>query len=201
LAGLRRLLDQGRVVKMGGPLEPARPVQQELHKALGPVSAYGQRFQAFSLAESGVNLFPGAAVYSMMTMHPGSAMAYRVECGGKSVVYCPATEMDPETDERTPSDFNEKLARLVRGADLLIMDARYKDEDYARSAGKGDGCGGRAVELALRRGVRRLLLFRMDARYSEQDLLMWENAIRAELQEQSASLRAEMSKPGLCVEL
>ena len=91
--------------------------------------------------------------------HPGGVLAYRIEHGGKSLVYATDTEhfacVDPE------------LRAFARGADLLIYDAQYTPEEYSGKIGRsrvgwGHSTFVAAAELAREADVARLVLFHHD---------------------------------------
>lgn len=91
--------------------------------------------------------------------HPDPVYAYRVEHGGRSVVYATDTEhyrcVDPG------------LLALARGADVLIYDAQYLPREYSGEAGPsrvgwGHSTWEAAAELAEAAGVGELVLFHHD---------------------------------------
>jgi phosphoribosyl 1,2-cyclic phosphodiesterase len=86
--------------------------------------------------------------------HPGGVHAYRIEHGGHSVVYATDTEhyavMDPQ------------LALLARGADVLIYDSQYTEEEYGKKVGWGHSTYVRGCELAQAAGVGKFVLFHHD---------------------------------------
>jgi len=91
--------------------------------------------------------------------HPGGVLAYRIEHGGKSIVYATDTEhfacVDPD------------LRAFARGADLLIYDAQYTPEEYAGKIGRsrvgwGHSTFVAATELAREADVGKLILFHHD---------------------------------------
>jgi phosphoribosyl 1,2-cyclic phosphodiesterase len=93
--------------------------------------------------------------------HPNGVWAYRVDHGGKSVVYATDTEHYAIVDPR--------LLRLSMGADVLIHDAQYTPEEYAGTAGRGGPKTGwghstftEAARLAAAAGVKKLVLFHHD---------------------------------------
>lgn len=92
--------------------------------------------------------------------HPNGVYAYRIEHGGKSVVYI--------TDSEHYSIVDPKLKKLAAGADVLIFDAMYTPEEYAGEAGGGPKTGwGHATfvagcELAKAAGVKQLVLHHHD---------------------------------------
>lgn len=98
--------------------------------------------------------------------HPNGVLAYRIEHGGKSMVYA--------TDTEHYSVVDPKLTRLAKGVDVLIYDAMYTPEEYAGSAGSGGpklGWGhstiDEAAKLANAAGAKKLVLFHHDPGQSD----------------------------------
>lgn len=88
--------------------------------------------------------------------HPGGSLGYRVEFRGRSLVY--ATDVE----QGGPQD--AAFLDFARGADLLIYDAMYTDDEYEgrvgpRRAGWGHSTWKQAVAVANASGARRLVLF------------------------------------------
>ncbi len=97
-----------------------------------------------------------ATVRAAPAKHPNGCLAYRVEHGGASVVY--ATDTEPDAGGR----LDEDLAALARGADLLIYDAQYTDDEMAAKRGWGHSTAREGARLAAAAGVKRLVLFHHD---------------------------------------
>jgi len=102
-------------------------------------------------------------IQTCLLNHPQGCLGYRVECDGTSVVYA----TDHESDAG-PAD--EKLAKLTRGADLLITDAQYTPAEYEIHRGWGHSSVDSAVRLAQRAKVRQLLLFHHDPAHSDAEI-------------------------------
>ena len=92
-------------------------------------------------------------VSAMRVHHPAPALAYRVEADGRSVVYATDTE-DPFSGNENP------VVALAKDADVLIHDAQYDDDDYKK--GWGHSTIATAVDVAVRAGVKRLVLYHHD---------------------------------------
>ena len=107
--------------------------------------------------------------------HPNGVYAYRIEHGGKVVVYI--------TDSEHYAIVDPKLKKLATGADVLIFDAMYTPEEYAGDASGGPKTGwGHAThvagcELARAAGVKQLVLHHHDP--SQTDAMVREKERRA----------------------
>jgi phosphoribosyl 1,2-cyclic phosphodiesterase len=116
-----------------------------------------------------------ATVRAAKLNHPGGVHAYRIDHGGRSVVYATDTEhyecLDPV------------LVNLARGADVLIYDAQYTPEEYRGDAGPSKVGWGHSTfavgaEIARRAGVGELVLFHHDPRRSDAGVLAIEARAR-----------------------
>ncbi len=91
--------------------------------------------------------------------HPDPVYGYRIEFGGRSVVYATDTEHFACVDPM--------LRRLAEGADVLIYDSQYTPEEYRGDSGKprvgwGHSTYEAAAELAKAAGVKQLVLYHHD---------------------------------------
>ncbi len=112
----------------------------------------------FHTMESGSRVRIGEAYVTAKELpHPGGSLGYRVECGGKSLVYASDTEYEESLDHEVLS--------LAKSADLLIHDCMFTPEQYS---GESDGISKHdwghstwesPVRLALAANVGRLVLF------------------------------------------
>ena len=92
--------------------------------------------------------------------HPDGVVVYRVEAGGRSMVFATDTEHGGLRIDRA-------LVDLAEGCDLLVHDAQYTDAEYRGQGGPprkgwGHSTWGEAVEVARRAAVGRLGLFHHD---------------------------------------
>ncbi len=114
----------------------------------------------FRSIENGSQIKLGEATVTARELnHPGGSLGYRVDLGGASVVY--ATDFE----HGTASD--DVLVELARGADLLIYDATYTDDEYERARGWGHSTWQVAVRLAQTAGAKRLVLFHHDPSHDD----------------------------------
>jgi ribonuclease BN (tRNA processing enzyme) len=104
-------------------------------------------------------------VTSLEQDHPDGVVAYRIEAGGSSVVF--ATDCEHRPGSAAGRESFEAMARLARGADVLIHDAQYTTEEYLGSGGPprlgwGHSTVDDAVAIARAADCDRLFLFHHD---------------------------------------
>lgn len=110
-------------------------------------------------------------VETMESVHPGGSTIYKLSCGGATMVY--ATDYEPASD--APADFCD----FARGCSLLLLDAQYTDEEYARCRGFGHSTLRRSVEIARRCGAERTILIHHDPKRTDRQLLELETSVKA----------------------
>jgi phosphoribosyl 1,2-cyclic phosphodiesterase len=100
-------------------------------------------------------------VSNIYVNHPGMATTFRIEVGGKSVVY--TTDHEPYSLLLGDNEFNRnkdlQVTEFARGADLYIREAQYTDEEYPGKRGWGHSTWSEVLEAAQHAGVKRLALF------------------------------------------
>jgi phosphoribosyl 1,2-cyclic phosphodiesterase len=122
----------------------------------------------------------GLTVRASLVTHQGPTVGYRVEENGLSVVYLPDHEpgiagLDLSAQ---PTDWISGHD-LAHGADVLLHDAQYGDEEYPRHVGWGHSAIGHVVAFAQKAEVARLVLFHHDPYHTDAELdLLNEDACR-----------------------
>jgi phosphoribosyl 1,2-cyclic phosphodiesterase len=98
----------------------------------------------------------GITVRSAVLNHPDGATGYRIEFGGKSVCYVTDTEHVPGSPDRN-------VLGLIEGADIVIYDCMYTEEEYAKTyVGWGHSTWQEAVRLCKAARVKQLVVFHHD---------------------------------------
>ncbi len=99
-------------------------------------------------------------------LHPADGtMVYRVSAGAARLVFATDVEIGAHS-----ADADQRLVEFARGADALIHDAQYSEEDYNGAESKrgfGHSTPAMAVRIARDAGVNRLVLFHHDPHYSD----------------------------------
>jgi ribonuclease BN (tRNA processing enzyme) len=107
--------------------------------------------------------------------HPnGGVFVYRIEYGGRSLVFATDTEGYVGGDQ--------KIISFAKGADLLIHDSQYMHSDYIQKTSPVQGYGHSSVEMAAdvarQAGVGKLALFHFDPMYDDKALVRMEKGAR-----------------------
>jgi phosphoribosyl 1,2-cyclic phosphodiesterase len=87
--------------------------------------------------------------------HPGRATGYRLEFGNRAIAYITDTE-------HRPGKPDERVMSLANGADLMIYDCNFTDEEFAARAGWGHSTWQEGVRILTAAGAKRLAIFHHD---------------------------------------
>ncbi len=92
-------------------------------------------------------------IHSKRINHPQGCFSFRIENGGKAVIY--ATDIEPGDAES-----DRGIRELARGADILIYDSQYSREEIEREKkGWGHSCWEEGVSVCREAGVKQFVLF------------------------------------------
>ncbi len=141
----------------------------------------------------------GFRVLAKEQNHPGRSFGYRIEKGGKTVVY----STDSEHKDEGPEDM-EPFEAFFSGADLLIFDAQYTLADsWTVKEDWGHSNNVIGTELAQRAGVRHLCLFHQDpvARDDALDKLQEDSEKLASLLHERNPVQVSVARDGMVVEV
>jgi phosphoribosyl 1,2-cyclic phosphodiesterase len=105
--------------------------------------------------------FDGLEIRTGPLNHPGGATGYRLASGGRTVCYV------TDTEHREGEGPDPDVLRLIEGADLVIYDATYTDEEYGRYRGWGHSTWQEGVRLCEAAGARRLVTFHHDPEHTD----------------------------------
>jgi phosphoribosyl 1,2-cyclic phosphodiesterase len=140
----------------------------------------------------------GFQVRRIPVNHPGGCDGFRVEHGGRAVVYIPDNEIDPPY---APTLGWEELVGFCSKADILIHDAQYVEADMPAKRGWGHSLVRQACELATAAGVRRLFLFHHDPERTDDELDRIQADARAWLVQRGSSVLCAAATEGETLEL
>jgi len=122
----------------------------------------------------------GIEVKTFPLNHPDGATGYRIEYLGKVMCYVTDTE-------HVPGKPDENVLQLIDGADLVIYDSTYTDDEFPDKVGWGHSTWQEGIRLCKEAGAKNLAIFHHDP--DHEDLFMedlesqarktWEGAIIA----------------------
>jgi phosphoribosyl 1,2-cyclic phosphodiesterase len=87
--------------------------------------------------------------------HPDGSTGYRIEYEGRVLCYITDTE-------HVPGNLDRNVLGLMSGADLVIYDCMYTDDEYPRYTGWGHSTWQEGLRLCRESGAKRLAVFHHD---------------------------------------
>ncbi len=132
-----------------------------------------------------------ARIQAFPLRHPGGGRGFRIAEGKHVIVYLTDNELPPEGPEW---DF---YVQECRGADLLIHDAQYTEEELPLHCGWGHSSYVQATRLALAAQVKRLALFHHDPKRTDQELDAFEASCARMVAHKNSVLTVYVAAEGL----
>ncbi len=126
--------------------------------------------------------------------HPGNSYSYRFEQGGRSIVFGSDAEFKLEDMDRI-----DEYMDYFHNADVLIFDTQYTFEEQLQKIDWGHSSASIATDIALRAGVKKLVLFHHDPSYDDEKLdEVYLRALRyREMMDKQSRLEIVMAYEGL----
>lgn len=145
----------------------------------------------------------GAKVSYHHLNHPGPCIGFRIETQGKIVTYIGDHEVfsrlsgDNEVSRHQDAD----ILDFARGSDILIREAQYTEEEYAKKKGWGHSTFDDVVKFGADAGVKKLILFHHDPGHTDKmmdDYSLYCSQLASKL---SADMTCSFACEGSCVDL
>ena len=106
--------------------------------------------------------------------HPGGSVRYKVSLNGKKIIYSTDVELDKMFNRDKGDEENRKIIQefmdFISGADLLIADAQYTEDEYSQKAGWGHTSVPVLLDAAYKSNVKQLAVFHHDPQHSDKFL-------------------------------
>ncbi len=172
LGFFRPLFEADREVHLWGPASPVQSLAERIATYLSPplfpvrLADIPATVTFHDAPEQPVRI-GSLDVWASLVTHQGPTVGYRIEEGGRSVVYLPDHEPGLGVDVAAqPTDWLSGY-QLAHGADVLLHDAQYGDDEYPRHVGWGHSAVGHVVAFARKAEVQRLVLFHHDPGHTD----------------------------------
>ena len=168
------LYDPEDSIKVIGPKQKDIDVQNLFAGQMGPIY-FPVPFSVVAAAMDFEHLNDGGyeigdvSMEVMRVKHPSFVLAYRIRVGGRTICLVPDNEIDGDMYDAGP-DWDKRFLEFVGGADLLVHDSMYTDEEYDGRLGWGHSTFSQSVRLAEEGGVGRVLLFHHDPTRTDDEL-------------------------------
>jgi phosphoribosyl 1,2-cyclic phosphodiesterase len=106
-------------------------------------------------------------VTSSFVTHPDPALGFRVSRNGRSIAYLPDHEPALGVKDFPVAPQWTSGHRLAAGADLLLHDSQYTEQEYGERIGFGHSSIAQSVAFAKQAGAGKLLLFHHDPTHDD----------------------------------
>ena len=127
-------------------------------------------YEDFRAGES-LDLYPDITVRTAPLNHPNDATAYRIDYNGHSAVYVTDTE-------HVPGKLDQNILDIIEGADLVIYDSTYTEEEWPAKVGWGHSTWNEGMRLCQAANVKRFAIFHHEPDHD--DAFMDKLAVEAE---------------------
>ncbi len=202
----RPLYDPEDVIRVIGPKQKEIDVQNLFAGQMGPIY-FPVPFRVVAAKMEFDHLNEGSyrvgdvSLDVMRVRHPSYVLAYRIRVRDSIVCFVPDNEIDGDIYGDLAPDFESRIIDFVGGADLLIHDSMYTEDEYPSRRGWGHSTFEQSVRLALDGGVKRLLFFHHDPLRSDEELDAIVEKQRDRVEVRGSSLSVEAAAEGVYYEL
>jgi ribonuclease BN (tRNA processing enzyme) len=171
----RPLYDPEDTIHVVGPKQKDIDVQNLFAGQMGPiyfpvpfsVVAATMEFEHLNEGSYDIGDF---TVDVMRVRHPSYVVGYRIRLRDIVVCFIPDDEIEGDMYPEVGPDYRSRLVDFIGGADLLIHDSMYTDEEYPGRKGWGHSTFEQSVGLAKEAGVKQLLFFHHDPTRTDDEL-------------------------------
>lgn len=163
--------DPGAVLDVYGPSQEGMSLHDALSGIMQPpffpiqLADFRGELCFHDLDDSSPVAFGSIKVKVRSVPHIGHTLGFRLEADGRSVVYLP--------DHQAPLDrrnVDRGVLELCDGADLVIHDAQYTEDEFVNLSDWGHSTPAYAIHVAAEAGAQRLALFHHDPSHTDKEI-------------------------------
>lgn len=138
------------------------------------MSAFSASIAIQEICEEAISIGPMLVGWQEQVYHPGGSVRYRFIAMGKKIVYATDIELDEifrnkDKEGKKQTTANDYLA-FIEGADLLIADGQYTEEEYRSKVGWGHSSISLLLDTAFLGRVKQVAVFHHDPQHSDRFL-------------------------------
>ena len=163
--------DPGALLEIYGPGQDDGSLQETMAGMVKPpffpvhMSDFRGELRYHDLGTADEFTLGGISITVRPIPHVGTTLGFRIEADGVAIVYMP--DHQAPVDRTTVAD---SVVELCQGADLLIHDAQYTEEEFVELFDWGHSTPAYAVQVANQTGVKRLDLFHHDPGHTDREI-------------------------------
>jgi phosphoribosyl 1,2-cyclic phosphodiesterase len=175
LGFFRPLFLPGLDIHIWGPTSPVQHLSERIAMYLSPplfpvrLGDVPSRVTFHDASEEPV-VIGSATVRAAKVTHQGPTLGYRIEEGGRVLVYLPDHEPALGSDLAAVPDDWVSGHEIAHGADVLLHDAQYRDCEYGAHIGWGHSGIAAVMEFAHKTGAGNVVLFHHDPYHTDAEL-------------------------------
>ena len=175
LGFFRPLFQRGVDVHLWGPASPVQSLAERIAIYLSPplfpvrLADIPANVIFHDAPEEAVRL-GSATVRAAKVTHQGPTVGYRIEEGGRTLVYLP--DHEPSIGVHLSDEPTDWISghEIAHDADVLFHDAQYRDDEYPQHIGWGHSCIEHVIGFAGKADVRSVVLFHHDPYHVDDEL-------------------------------
>jgi phosphoribosyl 1,2-cyclic phosphodiesterase len=147
------------------------------------------------------------SVRAMFLNHPGVCVGYRLQTSAGSVAYITDNEpyqrlrseggTEPGEVRQFASEQDRKLIDFINGADVLIIDSQYDEEEYQSHRGWGHGCLTDVVMIGLAAHAKHLFLFHHDPDHTDKRISHMVSEARDLVRRHNGTMAVDAAREGV----
>jgi phosphoribosyl 1,2-cyclic phosphodiesterase len=130
-----------------------------------PYETLGATKKFHSVKEGDTVQIGNLEVLSKSVRHPGGSYSYKLSQNGKTFIFTSDAEFN--IDEMENIDL---YIEYFRGADVLVFDTQYTFDESLNKIDWGHSSASIATDIALKAGVKKLVMFHHDPSYDDEKL-------------------------------
>jgi ribonuclease BN (tRNA processing enzyme) len=198
------LWDEDVEVDIWGPPSPVSSLRERVARAFSPplfpieIADVPARV-TFNDVPREEWVLGGARLRAEAIMHPGPTLGYRIECGDATLAYLPDHEpaLVGSISDRSADWISG--ASLAAGANVLVHDAQFSQDEYAERVGWGHSSCEDAIAFGKAVGAEKIVLFHHDPNHD--DGWLDETEQRAQVLVRPNGTAATLAREGMALAL